>query len=723
MWHCTRHAKAALLVGWMAFGWPALGQQFVQNPADIPSGNLENGGEQEQVDYADVDLDGDWDAGFAKGGANGNEQNRLWINSGGAQGGSLGIFVDETDARFPNILDTSRDLEFVDFDSDGDSDVYVSNDSGLTPQTSRFWVNLGGPDGGKLGYFEDQSAARWVGLGGPGSSVAHPLLLASGGFVDWSDDADFADFDNDGDLDLIHSSHGPSYGGTVPTRIFLNDGAGFFEEFNPSGFQLASTAIQNGNPGLWCEGVQQHDTANTSGAQCDIALVVVDLDLGDVDGDLDLDVLLGSRTGFPRFFTNRLEETGALAFRDTSHATFPPNWTTGGFAYEQELGDLDGDGDLDIYGLNWSGFNDSTLENTGGAFAAPLAIAGTAHDAEEADFIDFDADGDLDVFIANFSGNDYLVENTGAGFVALAGFPGSTETSHDADVGDLDQDGDYDVMVANGNNAGATYFENQTPGAADVSAPYLAHLEAVAGGPAGSAPKVVRVQVYDNAPDYITAYQPTQLEVQVDGGPSIFYPMCWSGAQVFRGEISGQLVGSVSYRAVSTDEHGNTGASAFESYVASAGACDSAIATYCTAKPNTLGCLPSVSLSSCVSLSDPSPSVALASLFRNNKNGLFFYGLAPAAIAFQGGTLCILPPAAPHVAHELGRQRRPRERLLGRLRLRPERLGAERQRSAAHARQHDLWPVLGPRPRRELRHEPERRVRGHDRALSSMPLG
>ena len=71
------------------------------------------------MDFGDVDLDGDWDAVLAKGGDIGNEQSRIWINQGGLQGGTLGLFLDDTAARFPPMAHTSRDIEFADLDRDG----------------------------------------------------------------------------------------------------------------------------------------------------------------------------------------------------------------------------------------------------------------------------------------------------------------------------------------------------------------------------------------------------------------------------------------------------------------------------------------------------------------------------------------------------------------------------------------------------------------------------
>ena len=122
---------------------PAGAQLFVDGSADIPQGPLVNASHSENVDFADVDLDGDWDAVFADGGDSGDDQNRLWINSGGLQGGTEGVFVDETVTRFPSLLDDSRDVEFADIDGDGDADLYVSNTSTITNQTNRWLVNQG----------------------------------------------------------------------------------------------------------------------------------------------------------------------------------------------------------------------------------------------------------------------------------------------------------------------------------------------------------------------------------------------------------------------------------------------------------------------------------------------------------------------------------------------------------------------------------------------------
>jgi hypothetical protein len=67
-------------------------------------------------------------------------------------------------------------------------------------------------------------------------------------------------------------------------------------------------------------------------------------------------------------------------------------------------------------------------------------------------------------------------------------------------------------------------------------------------------------------------------------------------------------------------------------------------APYCTAKPSSQGCAPSVDWSGSPTLSGPDDFVVLCRQVLSNKNGIAFYGLAPASLPALGGTLCVAPP-------------------------------------------------------------------------------
>ena len=65
---------------------------------------------------------------------------------------------------------------------------------------------------------------------------------------------------------------------------------------------------------------------------------------------------------------------------------------------------------------------------------------------------------------------------------------------------------------------------------------------------------------------------------------------------------------------------------------------------YCTAKVNSQGCAPAVGFSGNPSLTNLAPFTITATQLINQRNGLLFYGLAPAAGAFYGGTKCAASP-------------------------------------------------------------------------------
>jgi len=551
-----------------SFAFPATAQQFVRNTTDIPAST----GGTEQVDFADIDLDGDWDVGFANGGDLGNEQNRLWVNQGGVQGGTIGVFLDVTAVQFPALFDATRDIEFADYDGDGDPDIALTNDSQISNQPSRFWTNQGGAQGGSIGTYVDQTVGRWVGLGAPGSSIP-PFQLIGGGFIDFPNDIDFADFDSDGDLDFVHVSWGGSASGVAPTRVFRNDGTGHFTEFNPSGFQLTGLGFANGSPGLWCEGTQASNTTNSTGANCDIAASSLNADWGDIDGDLDLDFVLGSRQELPRMFQNRLTENlGVPGFRDVTGAAFVAGYAAGSGHYEECLGDFDGDDDLDIYGVNWLAgsiaFTDSILRNDGtGFFTQPFSVPDSNYDDNSADPIDYDLDGDLDIYAANFAGQDRVTRNDSNWMfsTAVGVLPTDSTMTLDADAADVDGDGDYDLFDANGNNQPEWYKEN-TGTATDVTAPRIARLEQAANRVPGPAATVVRCQVYDNTPLQITQWYAGELELIVNNVAIPSIALRSSFGQIFRAEIPGSLAGVIEYRAKLADEHGNIGVSPWRVY-------------------------------------------------------------------------------------------------------------------------------------------------------------
>jgi hypothetical protein len=145
-------------------------------------------------------------------------------------------------------------------------------------------------------------------------------------------------------------------------------------------------------------------------------------------------------------------------------------------------------------------------------------------------------------------------------------------------------------------------------------------LEQAPNRAASSAPTVVRAHVFDNQPDYMTAFADVSLEWS-NGGPFSGAPMTWMGGQLFRGEIAGALHGLVSYRVRATDRQGNAGVSATLSYVSDAGG-----VPYCTAGTTANGCVASMTSSGVASVAASTGFLLNVANVPGQANGIVFYG-------------------------------------------------------------------------------------------------
>lgn len=65
---------------------------------------------------------------------------------------------------------------------------------------------------------------------------------------------------------------------------------------------------------------------------------------------------------------------------------------------------------------------------------------------------------------------------------------------------------------------------------------------------------------------------------------------------------------------------------------------------YCTAKTNSLGCVPSIGSTGVPSASNATPFVVRATNVLNRRDGVFFYGHSAASVPFQGGFFCVTAP-------------------------------------------------------------------------------
>lgn len=131
----------------------------------------------DDIEMADLDNDGDLDLVFGyHDGFYTTPGDAIYINQGGNQGGTEGVFVNSG-----IVLDgaNTNSIEVGDLDDDGDLDIVKGNAS----SANTLWLNQGGAQGGTLGTF--QTSPQTI----SGGSSTEGLALG--------------DLDNDGDLDIV----------------------------------------------------------------------------------------------------------------------------------------------------------------------------------------------------------------------------------------------------------------------------------------------------------------------------------------------------------------------------------------------------------------------------------------------------------------------------------------------------------------------------------------
>ena len=262
------------------------------------------------------------------------------------------------------------------------------------------------------------------------------------------------DIDGDGDLDVFVTR-----GDTGANLLFVNQGGSFIESAASAGLAFTNGATNGRHSGPT---------------------------FGDLDGDGDLDLLMGGLEGGPiKLFAN----DGSGSFTDAS-AGSGFDLASSDHTISIALGDYDSDGDLDVLMAHWGTprnpdvpgetetlwRNDSTpgamsftpVSNTSGismllAFELPQGVLGPNFDYTFAPgFADIDGDRDLDILmVSDFRGSKVLVNN-GNGTFSASSFNPDDENGMGAAIGDYDNDGDLDWFVSSIN--GNRLFENNGVG-------------------------------------------------------------------------------------------------------------------------------------------------------------------------------------------------------------------------------------------------------------------
>ena len=342
---------------------------------------------------------------------------------------------------------------FADYDGDGDLDIYLVNGTGPTNgrdkrtiPSSALYRNNGD------GTFTD--VTKIAGVGDPR----------------WSTSAAFADYDNDGYLDIYVGNYVDFDEPLVPVDFELKKYVKATSTLLPQPYKSQPNSLYHNNgDGTFTEVGEISGVAHENGKSLGVVF-------GDYDGDGDLDLYVVNDVSVNKLFRNE----GNRRFTDMS-SSIPLDGRRS--VMGAIFGDYDNDGDLDVFSTHWQDDTCALYRNDGGKFTDVTFQSGLGeiyigYSGWGAGFFDYDNDGDLDIFAVNgytspSQGNfeacipqrPFLFRNNGDGtFTDVTNRSGMALRRKIAGrgvaFGDYDNDGDVDILISV-NNGRAILLRNE----------------------------------------------------------------------------------------------------------------------------------------------------------------------------------------------------------------------------------------------------------------------
>ena len=318
---------------------------------------------------------------------------------------------------------------FIDYDNDGDIDIYVVTEYHGEGQGNRLFENQGDR------MFVDVAELR---------GVDNDNALGRG--------ASWGDYDNDGDMDLAISNLPPTDRSThIPTTLYKN----LLKETGEPNFQNVTREAQ-----LFRKGNENDlDIGGIGNTGAGIAWADYDND-GDLDlywkcADFDVENALFRNNG-DGTFTDVTEETGTgvLEFVLEANSQGAPSWTDANHdGYVDLL--VTNEGDKKILFLN---DQEGSFKNITSSFRPPSGVVFlNPGNANGACIGDIDNDGDMDVFLPTSDQANRLyislLKDTGQlsyKDITLTSGVSNKSGARGCVMGDFDNDGLIDIYVNNG---------------------------------------------------------------------------------------------------------------------------------------------------------------------------------------------------------------------------------------------------------------------------------
>jgi hypothetical protein len=360
-------------------------------------------------------------------------------------------------------------ISFTDYDGDGDSDIYVTNGYDVSsqdpgPQANRFYEY-------SQGHFEARKIEGLDDVEGFSSGSA------------------WADFDNDGDLDTFIANQRDQENVLLLQEItedgsvrFVRRATAQLAEDKGWSYSVAAADADNdgfvdiyvSNGGLShsgvnflyrnVEGAAIQRVFNTDAVASDHASGGASWSDYDGDGDQDLVVANRPTADMQGFKLSLFRNDGNMQFSRMDDKALPGDAT---FPMSVAWGDIDNDGDQDLYAGNLYGMANDLYENLGDGTFRVMSGGRATTDAGSSyavTFGDLDNDADLDLVVANWGGASEIYLNDGTGHFEQTSSEAFRRSIHYASslaLSDCDGDGDLDILIGNWpNHPGKGFEEN-----------------------------------------------------------------------------------------------------------------------------------------------------------------------------------------------------------------------------------------------------------------------